>query len=125
MLTLLCVLVATVPFAVVFGLLEWTNRRARRRREIQARQIALTDGVHERLGAAVAPVVSHRRGGWQVWIAVPFERPALIEALLASVLEVFAPRDGRSLKIVLTRQAEPQATKRGGRDVRLESLPWT
>jgi hypothetical protein len=118
MLTLLCVLVATVPFAVVFGLLEWTNRRARRRREIQARQIALTDGVHERLGAAVAPVVSHRRG-------VPFERPALIEALLASVLEVFAPRDGRSLKIVLTRQAEPQATKRGGRDVRLESLPWT
>jgi hypothetical protein len=37
MLTLLCVLVAAAPFAFVFGLLAWTARRERLRRDVQAR----------------------------------------------------------------------------------------
>ena len=123
---LLCALVATAPFAVVFGLLAWTNRRERCRREVQARQVALTDGVHQRLGPVTAPVVNRRGGSWEVRIAVPFERPAVTEALLAIVLEAFAPRERRVLKIVLTCQAYRAAKKREGpRDLKWESLAWT
>lgn len=128
MLTLLSVLVAAAPFAVVYGLLAWTSRRERRRRDVLARQIALTDGVHERLGAVAAPVVRRRRGVWHVWMAVPLERPAVTGALVAIVLEAFAPRDRRrgSLEIVLTRQADaPATTRERDRGVRRESLSWT
>jgi len=121
-------IVAGAPFAIVVALLAWANRRERRRRETHARQIALTDSVHERLGAVAAPVVRRRRRGWQVCIAVPFERPFVVEALLAIVRETFAPRDGdgRAVEIVLTRQVNPLASARvAGRDVRKESLSWT
>jgi hypothetical protein len=83
--------------------------------------------VHERLGAVAAPVVRRDRRRWHVCMAVPFERPAVIEALLAIVRETLAPRDGdrRSLEIVLTRQPRRSATPpAGGRDVRKESLSW-
>jgi hypothetical protein len=129
MVTVLSAVVAIAPFAVVFALLALARRRERRRHDVRARQIALTDGVHERLGAVTAPVVRRRRGGWQVRMAVPFERPAVIEALLAIVLEVFAPRDRDrpQLEIVLTRQAAgPAATRQGDRGIRREeSLSWT
>src|SRR5262245_2584656 len=128
MLTLVGLLVATAPFAVVFGLLAWTSRRERDRREVQARQVALTDSVHERLGAVAAPVVHRRRRGWQVRIAVPFERPAVTAALLAIVLEAFPPTgcDERLLEIVLTRQRDAPATNHAeARGVRWESRSWT
>jgi hypothetical protein len=127
MLTLLCILVATAPFAIVFGLLAWTSRRRRLSGDVQARQIALTDLVHERIGAAVAPVVRRGRRGWQVRIPVPFERPGVIEVLLAIVLEAFArrDRDRRSLEIVLTRQPDAPAMRPRARGVRRESLSWT
>ena len=128
MLILIGVLVATAPFVVVFALLAWANDRERRRREALARQIALTDNVHQRLGAVAAPLVRRRRRGWQVRIAVPFERPAMTEAVLAIVVEAFAPRgcDQRSLEIVLTRQPDtPPPKPAGARGVRLESLSWT
>jgi hypothetical protein len=126
--TLLGIVTAITPFAVVVGLLAWTDWCERRRRDVAARQIALTDIVHERLGAVAAPVVRRRRRGWQVRVAVPFERQALIEALLPIVLEAFAPRDRdrRSLEIVLTRRPEGlAATPAGERGVRRESLSWT
>jgi hypothetical protein len=128
MLTLCAAVIAAAPYAVVLALLAWANRREHRRRDVQARQIALTDSVHERLGAVAAPVVRRRGRRWQVCVAVPFERPAVIQALLAIVRETFAPHDGdrRSLEIVLTRQPRRSATPAmGGRDVRKESLSWT
>jgi hypothetical protein len=128
MLTLGAALLASVPYAVVLALLAWTSRREQRRREVLARQIALTDSVHERLGPIAAPVVRRRRHRWQVRMAVPFERTAAVGALLAIVRETFAPHAGdrRSLEIVLTRQPRRSATPRpGGRDARKESLSWT
>ncbi len=101
---LLGIVIAAAPLAAVLGLLAWTSRRERLRGEVVARQIALTDAVHERLGAVVALVVRRRRrGGCQVRIAVPFARPAVTEALLAIALEAFAPlsHDPRSAEIVL------------------------
>jgi len=128
MLTLLGVLVAIAPFAGLFGALAWTSRCERLRRDVQARQVALTDSIHERLGAVAAPVVRRRRRGWQVRIAVPFERPALTEALLAIVLEAFAApdRDRLSIEIALTRQLDTPATNPAGAPgVRRESPSWT
>ena len=126
MLTGISLLVATMPFAVVFALLAWANDRERRRRETLARQIALTDNVHQQLGAVAAPLVRRRRRGWQVRIAVPFERPAVGEALLVIVRQTFSRRDRTALEIVLTRQPDPRATKPAGRRrVGWESPSWT
>jgi hypothetical protein len=119
MLVLFGVLIAIAPFAVVIGLLAWAAWRERRRREVEDRQIALTDGIHERLGAAAAPIVCRRRRGWQVRMAVPFQRPAVTEALLAIALQAFAAdeHDRGSLEVILTHQPRTPAIKptRGGR----------
>ncbi len=128
MITLVTIVIATTPIAVVLGLLAWASWRERRRREVQARQIALTDTIHERLGAVAAPVVRRRRRGWQVCVAVPGGRAAVTEALLTVVLEAFAPRDRteRPVEIVVTRQPDSLATTPSdGRGVRRESVSWT
>ena len=128
--TLLAVLVATAPFTVVFGLLAWMNRRDRLQNDVRRRQIALTDAVHERVGAIVAPVVRRFHSGWQVRIAVPFEHPAVTEALLPIVLETFASADRgyRQLQIVFSRQAPVAGAvnrNRGAGRIGRESLSWT
>ena len=125
MLTLLGIVIASAPFVVVFGMLAWADYRERRRRDVAERQIVLTDSIHERLGARAAPVVRRRGRRWQVRMAVPFERPMLVRALLAIVRETFVG-DSRSLEIVLTRQPEMRVTKASaGRGVERESLSWT
>src|SRR6185295_10122938 len=48
MLTVLAVIIALVPFAALIAALAWTNRRERLRRDVHARQVALTDSIHER-----------------------------------------------------------------------------
>lgn len=117
------ILIAIVPFVIVLGLLAWTSRRERRRLEVRTRQVALIDRIHRRLGAAASPVVRRRRRGWQVSIAVPFERPGTSEALLRIVLDAFPPRDRgqRPLEIVLNRRPETPS----GAGVRRESPSWT
>jgi len=127
MLALFSALIASAPTAVVFGRLAWANRRERLRRDVLACQIALTEAVHERLGPVAAPMLCRHRRGWQVRIAVRFERPAVTEALLATVLEAFPPleRDPRSLEIILTRQTDASARKPARAHVGRESLSWT
>jgi hypothetical protein len=125
MLTVLAVIVALTPFAALIAALAWTNRRDRLRRDEQARQVAVTDSIHERLGAVAAPVVRRRRRGWQVRVAVPFERPALTEALLAIVMESFGGADRKrgSLEIVLTRRLDTPAPKPAGAPGARKELP--
>jgi len=126
--TLVGIVIAIAPFAAVLGLLAWAARRDRRRAELRARQIALTETIHERLGAVAAPVVRRRRRrGWQVCLAVPCERPAVTEALLTVVREAFAPcRSERPLEIVVTRQPESRSrTPVGESGVRREPVSWT
>ena len=94
-----------VPVAVVMGLLRLAGRAERRREEGRARQVMLTDAIHSKLGAVVAPVVSRRRGGWDVSIAVPFARPALVAEVVSIVHGDFTSRHGGAPRIVLTAQA--------------------
>ena len=101
--TLLVFLVG--PLAVVMGLLHLAGHTERRREEGRARQVMLTDAIHSKLGAVVAPVVSRRRGGWDVSIAVPFGRPALVAEVLSIVHGDFTSRHGDAPRIVLTARA--------------------
>ena len=127
MLTLAGILIAIVPFVIVLGLLAWTSRLERRRREVRTRQVALIDRIHKRLGAVASPVVRRHRRGWQVSMAVPFERPAMSEALLRIVLDAFPPRDRgeRPLEIVLSHRPDTPLSRAGATGVKPESPSWT
>lgn len=116
MLTALALLmVLLLPFlsiAAVVGLVEWAQRA---RREIVARQVAVTDAIHRELGAVVAPVVTKRAGGpWRVRIAVPFERPAIVGQVLAIAHRALVgpERPARRLQIVLTSRGDAGARPR-------------
>ena len=60
---LVSLIVAIVPFGAVILCLKLVKRAQRSRDEALARQVALTDAIHERLGAVVAPVVRKRPWG--------------------------------------------------------------
>jgi len=124
MATLVAVLILAAPFTVVAALVTLIQRRHQRRQAEVLRQIALTDALHARLGAVVAPVVRWRHRAWQVAVAVPFERPAIVAAVLATVQEMF----GRlRYEVVLNRQAPPPPLPHAARSAAVgrESLSWT
>lgn len=110
------VLVA-LPFVAVSAVLLVVERFQDRRDSERDRQIMLTDAIHWELGAAAAPVVSRRlRGGWRVFMAVPFDRPVEVAALLRVTHHHFAAdaKGAESLEIVLTPNrsaASPRAVK--------------
>jgi hypothetical protein len=123
MATLMGALVLAAPFvtlAAVLLVIEW---RQRRRTEEIRRQIALTDALHARLGALVAPVVRRRLRVWQVEVAVPVERPAVMAAVLEVVDQTF---ERGAYEVVLHRQASP-ARSHSPRPATVgrESLSWT
>ncbi len=113
------------PFTTVLALLLLVRRAERRRDEAVARQIRLTDAIHRDLGAVVAPFVTRgRRGRWRVSIAVPFERPALVGAVLDIVHAAFPER----FDLVLTPwehrpRREPRGPGLSGADTR-RSASW-
>jgi hypothetical protein len=124
MATLLAVLIFATLIAAVAALLLVAERRQARRQHEVSRQIALTDALHARLGAVVAPVVRRRQRAWQVVVAVPFERPEVVTAVLATTDEVL----GRvRYEVVLSRQAPAVSNARVPRRAALgrESLSWT
>ncbi len=102
---LVVVAVMVFPFAVVVALLRLAVRVERARAAAISRQIALTDALHRDLGPVVSPWVTRRGGRWRVSVAVPFDRPALVEAVLAVVQRAFPER----FELVLTPQ-EPSAS---------------
>jgi len=124
MATLGALLVLSMPIVALVALAQLSeHRRAHREREI-LQQIALTDALHGRLGAVVAPVV-HRRGRvWQVMVAVPFERPSVGATVLQTAHELFG---GVRYEVVLSRQAPAVAPPHASRRAPLgqESLSWT
>ena len=121
---LVAVLIFAAPFTVLAALVTLIQRRHQRRQAEVLRQIALTDALHARLGAVVAPVVRWRHRAWQVAVAVPFERPAIVAAVLTTVQEMF----GRvRYEVVLNRQAPAAPLPHAPRPAAVgrESLSWT
>lgn len=73
----------SLPLVFVFVPLAIAAWRDRRSAEAHARQIAITDAIHRRVGALVAPTVEPRSWGpWRLTIPVPFEQPDLVASVL-------------------------------------------
>ena len=115
---------AASPLALLVGLLLLVARRQARRQAEVAQQIALTDVLHARVGAAVAPVVERRRGAWRISVALPVDQPAVLSAVLRTVDEVFGPV---RYEVAVRRQPAPAVTRSTARRLRTsqESLSWT
>lgn len=125
--TLLGVLIATAPLAGIGALLKLANLRERGRLAAAARQIALTEAIHARLGAVVAPEVRRRWGRWHVTIAAPLDRPSVVASVLSIVEDVFAHPETAPFEIVLRPQPMPGRRGSGRQRAPLgqESLSWT
>jgi hypothetical protein len=122
--TLVGILVLATPVALLLTLTARLDRAGARRAAEIERQIALTDAIHARLGAAAAPVVRRQREGWRIDVAVPFERAVVVDAVLASVNQAFGRAD---YTVVLSRQTSPAPAAKASRAVAHggESLSWT
>ncbi len=99
---------AFVPlgFVLVVGpmlLVDWSRKR---RQEVIRRQIALTDALDGQFGAIVSPTVKKPLfGPWEIRIAVPFHRSAMVARILSVVDDVFSGLEGigsRSHRIFLS-----------------------
>lgn len=121
--TVIGLMFAASPMILTVVVLALAERRQRRVQAEVARQIALTDALHARLGALLAPVVRRRGGLWQVSVALPAETPALVGAVLTAADEVFghAAYELRLRPVASAVPAEP--TWRAPRAV--EGLSWT
>jgi len=97
-------LMVAIPFVAVSALLALVERLQNHRDSERDRQIMLTDAIHWELGAVAAPVVSRRRGGWRVLMAVPLDRPAEVAAILGVTQRHFSANENGTgpLEIVLT-----------------------
>jgi hypothetical protein len=121
---LLGVVVLAIPVFALIALAAMVDRRRSGRQAAVSRQIALTDALHARFGAVLAPIVRRRGPRWQIAMAVPFERERVVVGALATVEEMFG-RGG--YEVVLSRQVAPAEPRLAPRPTRLgkESLSWT
>jgi hypothetical protein len=95
-----------IGFAFVGGpivLADWSRKRSQ---GVADRQMALTEALDGQLGPIVAPVVTKPLfGPWEVQIAVPFQRPAMLARIVSVVDDVFfrfEGRSGRSYRMLLS-----------------------
>lgn len=106
---LAAIAIALLPFLVVAGLLVVAERVQRRRERVTARQVSITDAIHQELGAVVAPTVEKSPWGpWRVVIPVRFEDPGFASHVLAVAHRALAGSPA-PFQIVLV----PQAPARG------------
>jgi hypothetical protein len=64
------------PVLALVSLVLLMDRVQRRRDEVVARQIEVTDAIHRELGAIVAPTVRRTRGSWRVVLPMDARHPA-------------------------------------------------
>ena len=104
------VVVIGVPVAVLVLVLKVVDVWQRRRADVIARQIAVTDAIHAEFGAVVAPLVRRAGGGWRVTLPMDARHPGMarIVELAACTLGPAAtvgvrsrrPFDGRGEPVV-------------------------
>ena len=88
------VAVVGLPVAALVLVLKVVDIVQRRRADVIARQIAVTDAIHREFGAVVAPVVRRAGGGWRVTLPMDARHPAMARIIelatctLGSTVEV-------------------------------------
>ena len=131
MLTVVGFLIAAVPIVVIIALFNVVGAIQRRRATVIARQIHLTDRLHARLGALVAPVVDKPRGRpWRVSVTMPLDRAEAVSAVLDVVADDFAsanPRRPEPFQLVLSARETPSAvaSRSAVAPRRQASMSWT
>jgi hypothetical protein len=105
MLTLSGILaVVGLPLGVLVVLLRLATRSERRRAARIACQVAVTDAIHQELGAVVAPVVESTSGGYQLVIPLSADSVPMMGPVLAAArrgLERFDEEAAARTPIVL------------------------
>lgn len=87
-----CVLVGLTLVGGPFLLVDWARKRSRTAIE---RQIALTEALDAELGPIMAPVVTKPLfRPWEIQIAVPFLRSAVLTRMVSVVDDVFSSVEG-------------------------------
>jgi hypothetical protein len=111
------VAVVGLPWVVLMAAFKLVDTLQRRRVDLIARQIAVTDAIHREFGAVVAPTLRRARGGWRVTLPMDPRHPdaARIMELAASTLGSSVvvgvrsrrPFDGRGEPVVGVRSRRP------------------
>ena len=100
------VIFVLLMFTLIGGPMVLADWRRKRRETVIGRQIALTDALDERFGAIVAPAVMKPLfGPWEVRIAMPFLRSAVVARMLSVIDDVFAdgePMPSSPYRIIFT-----------------------
>lgn len=103
--TEMTIMIALIPFLVVWGLLRIVGAVERRREQSVSRQIALTDAIHRELGAVAAPQVRRSwTGEWVVSMRLALSRESTVGTIARITGELFRRLDGRAeprLRVVL------------------------
>lgn len=121
--TVIGLMLAAAPMLLTVALLAAAGRRQRRVQSEVAHQIALTDALHQRLGALVAPFVRRRGGVWQVSVAVPAGDGRTVGTVFRTVHEIF---ERQAYEVRLSRQAPSAPAAAGPRRTQaVRELSWT
>jgi hypothetical protein len=115
MIALGVLVVLAPPVLALVALILAVDARQRRRAEIVARQIEVTDAIHREFGAVVAPFVRRTRRGWRVRLPMEPWHPdaARLVALAAHTLE----RDGEvEVSVVTPASPRPPRPTRQNRE---------
>jgi hypothetical protein len=92
------------PLLLVGGLLALAGWRDGRALATVARQTRISDALADEVGAIVAPVVERRHGAWQVRVAVPLGRPAVVARILGVLHRTLGRLGPDRYEIVLSPQ---------------------
>jgi hypothetical protein len=121
--TVIGLMFAASPMVLTVALLAAAERRQRRLQSEVSRQIALTDALHARFGALLAPVVRRRGGVWQVSVALPADDRRIAGAVLTAADEVFG---SVAYELRLSRRAPLAAVTSAPRQTHaVRELSWT
>jgi len=121
--TVIGLMFAASPVLATVALLVAAERRQRRVQSEVAQQIALTDALHQSLGALVAPFVRRRGGVWQVSVAVPAGDVRTVGTVFRAVDDIFGRQ---AYEVRLRRQAPPAPAAAGPRRAHaVRELSWT
>ena len=96
------VVLIALPVVVLLLILKAVDVVQRRRADVIARQIAVTDAIHREFGAIVAPTVRRAGRGWRVTLPMDGRHPGM-----ARIVELATETVGQSATVVGVRSRRP------------------
>ena len=96
--TEMTIMIASIPFLAVWGLLYLAGAVERHRQRCVSRQIALTDAIHREMGTAAAPHVRRTwTGEWVVSMRLALSRESTVGTVARITSDLFRRLDGKEV----------------------------